>query len=203
LRFFYEGAALLYPASNNGNESKNGRIKEEFTDFRQIPLRQFLLRCIEMVATWSSKSLENPFSFVPLDSGTKHETEAWSGAHENPPKEIHQQQVPDGSTYFCVQSSSCKIPITQFMALYAHPIFDTYTEFKEWLSSWYLVYTGSYGFWTCTCPVGLVSYACKHSTGVRILRLGHPVSEIAKSLPIGMKRARGQPKKVAGQPLVR
>ena len=47
---------------------------------------------------------------------------------------------------------------------------------------------------TCSCPVFLKQYVCKHLIGVAIrLKKAKPPAA-AKSIPIGQKRRRGRPK---------
>ena len=60
----------------------------------------------------------------------------------------------------------------------------------------YHVVNNHFGFWLCTCRVGLKHKICKHSLGIEILFHGREVSATAKSLKIGQRHGRGRPKRI-------
>ncbi len=46
---------------------------------------------------------------------------------------------------------------------------------------------------TCTCPIYLKNFICKHIVGLAIRLKKYEVVPEAKSIPIGEKRKRGRP----------
>ena len=47
----------------------------------------------------------------------------------------------------------------------------------------------------CSCPVGLKNYTCKHSVGMAIRFFGKEIPIAPKTIPLGLKRSAGRPKK--------
>ncbi|CAF1057696.1 unnamed protein product [Brachionus calyciflorus] len=61
-RFWYEGAAISYPSTNNALESTNNNIKNKHTFRLRENVSHFLHNCINMIETW------NFDRFDPIDS---------------------------------------------------------------------------------------------------------------------------------------
>ncbi|CAF3865067.1 unnamed protein product, partial [Didymodactylos carnosus] len=56
------------PSTNNGLESSNGKIKEQYTLRVKLNLSSFLPTMQQMLSEWSSKSTEEPFHTFPVVS---------------------------------------------------------------------------------------------------------------------------------------
>jgi hypothetical protein len=50
---------------------------------------------------------------------------------------------------------------------------------------------------SCTCPVGLKVYSCKHSVGLAIKFNLYQVSDQTRIQPLGKRKTKGRPKKVS------
>ena len=61
----YEGAACNIPSTNNGCESLNGKIKQQYTLRNKLHLSSFLLKLEYMLHDWSIKSSSNGFITNP------------------------------------------------------------------------------------------------------------------------------------------
>jgi hypothetical protein len=76
LKYWYEGAAVGYPSTNNGLESLNAKIKQQYTLRNKLPLSKFLATMEIMLHDWSVKSIENEFQTFPKVT-VEQEKEAW------------------------------------------------------------------------------------------------------------------------------
>jgi hypothetical protein len=61
LCFWYEGAARMTPSTNNGLESLNGRIKQQYTMRNKLPLGAFMSIAERMLGDWSVSAEQRPF----------------------------------------------------------------------------------------------------------------------------------------------
>ncbi|CAF4650268.1 unnamed protein product, partial [Didymodactylos carnosus] len=50
---------------------------------------------------------------------------------------------------------------------------------------------------SCSCPVGMKQYSCKHSVGLAILFNLHQVRDKTRIQPLGKRKTKGRPKKVS------
>ncbi|CAF0934688.1 unnamed protein product [Didymodactylos carnosus] len=66
LRYWYEGAAMGVPSTNNGLESRNSKIKEQYALRVKLKLFSFLPTMQQMLSEWSSKSTEDHFIHFQL-----------------------------------------------------------------------------------------------------------------------------------------
>ncbi|CAF1621834.1 unnamed protein product, partial [Didymodactylos carnosus] len=58
----YEGCVLNIPATNNGSESMNAKIKQQYTLRNKLHLSSFLPKIETMLGDWSKHCDTNPFS---------------------------------------------------------------------------------------------------------------------------------------------
>ncbi|CAF1398921.1 unnamed protein product [Rotaria magnacalcarata] len=66
----YEGAGINIPSTNNGCESLNGKIKQQYTLRNELHLSSFLSKIEQMLHDWSTNSLLNDFVTKPSISTT-------------------------------------------------------------------------------------------------------------------------------------
>ena len=69
----------------------------------------------------------------------------------------------------------------------------TFNDFLVWQRSCWLVVP----LQSCSCPIGIKEYSCKHSVGLAIIFNTYQVSDKARSQPLGKRKTRGSPKKVS------
>ncbi|CAF4947771.1 unnamed protein product [Pieris macdunnoughi] len=193
-RFWYLGASLGTPATNNALESFNKTIKDGGTLRERHPLARFLVIASDIVKDWSNEyvinNTERRFAQLPTVS-LKMWTESYQWAKlskqvplKNSTELVCSYRIPAGSDLDCKN--------------YEKP-WETFDEYKEQhFREWEVIMPREKENWlhgTCNCPKFLKDYICKHLVGLAI-RLKHvqPPSE-ARAIPIGMKRKRGRPAK--------
>ena len=69
---------------------------------------------------------------------------------------------------------------------------QSYEEFVTWQISCWLVSPHT----SCTCPIGLKQYKCKHSVGLAIIFNMYQVTDKTRREPLGKRKSKGRPKKV-------
>ena len=55
LSYWYEGASLGFPSTNNGVEGTNAVIKRDHTIRERLPVGQFLHNVVDLVRKWSER----------------------------------------------------------------------------------------------------------------------------------------------------
>ena len=94
--------------------------------------------------------------------------------------------------FYIVQSSKCIISTSIWLHLYKSGqwiSFDKYVARKT--SCWMVSPHGS-----CTCPVGLKQYRCKHSIGLAIMFNVYKIKDESRIIPLGKRKTPGRPKKI-------
>ncbi|CAF0820996.1 unnamed protein product [Didymodactylos carnosus] len=70
---------------------------------------------------------------------------------------------------------------------------SSFNDFLVWQQSCWLVAP----LQSCSCPVGMKQYSCKHSVGLAILFNLYQVSDKTRIQPLGKRKTKGRPKKVS------
>jgi len=65
--YWYEGAALCQPSTNNGLESTNANIKKEHTLRERLPVGQFLNGAVTLVEGWSERGIPAGINCILLN----------------------------------------------------------------------------------------------------------------------------------------
>ena len=91
-----------------------------------------------------------------------------------------------------VPSSNNQIEPSAWLSIYLARHWPTFDIFLIWLQSRWIVTPLE----SCTCPVGLKQYSCKHSVGLAIKFNLYQGSDQTRIQPLGKRKGRGHPKKV-------
>ena len=108
---------------------------------------------------------------------------------------IKYRQRGDETFYFIATGDRKKVveaEINKFLAQKQRLNWRTFDTFKKYQSAiWLVIFSGDdWKNGSCTCPVFLKSYICKHLLGIAIFKKLLIVPDIAKAIPIGQKRKR-------------
>ncbi len=199
---WFAGYAPGDPSTNNALESTNNVIKAEGTLRERLPINQFLAWMDAQMIKWSTeRNSENlnhkTFSDVPTKS-----LAVWTAAYQWSKQQYTVLKSSEGAVDSYFFSAQGKDPITE----YDEMIFTESFQSNRWLefdsmaemrlSIWKVsVESNDWESATCTCPVFLKEYICKHSVGLPVRLKLLTVPDTAKTIPIGQKRKRGRPKK--------
>ena len=79
-----------------------------------------------------------------------------------------------------------------WLNLYRSGQWTSFEEFVLWQKSCWLVSP----LISCTCPIGLKEYTCKHSVGLAIIQGIYDVTDQTRCQPLGKRKGKGLRKKV-------
>ncbi len=175
------------PSTNNGCESFNAKIKRQYTLRNKLQLSAFLPKVESMLADWSKHSETNPFSTcTPITSDC--EIAAYKWAKDIDRSSIHHWY----GNFYVVPSSNAQISPQSWLDIYISRRWLTFNDFLVWQQSCWLVVPLE----SCTCPIGLKVYSCKHSVGLAIIFNLFQVHDKARVEPLGKRRGKGRPKRI-------
>lgn len=63
---WYEGKAMFAPSTNNALESRNGKVKQLWTNHRRLPMNEMIVLVDKMINDWSLDLVQNPFVEAPI-----------------------------------------------------------------------------------------------------------------------------------------
>ncbi|CAF1550482.1 unnamed protein product, partial [Rotaria sordida] len=192
LKFWYEGAAIGYPLTNNGLESLNNRIKQQYTLRNKLPLPKFISTMDTMLREWSRKTAEDEFQTYPKIS-VEIEKQAWKWL-----KDLNKNSIFHWHSYsYIVPSTSNKdYSSSLWLQEYATFPWKKFEDFSKWFYAGRLVTLPM----MCSCKTNLKTYVCKHAVGISIHFGLYIISDPNKLESLGKRR--GRPKK-AGPALFR
>ncbi len=95
--------------------------------------------------------------------------------------------------FYVVPSSNARMSSADWLYIYISRRWLTFDDFSVWKQSCWLVVPLE----SCTCPVGLKVYSCKHSVGLAIALNLYQVREKTRVQPLSKRRGRGRPRKVS------
>jgi hypothetical protein len=140
-----------------------------------------------MLADWSKHSEINPFcTSTPITPFC--ELAAYKWAMDIDRGSIHHWY----NNFYVVPSSNAQMSSSAWLNIYISRQWLTFDDFLVWQRSCWLVAPLE----SCTCPVGLKIYSCKHSVGLAIVFNLYQVSEKTRVQPLGKRKGKGRPKKV-------
>jgi hypothetical protein len=205
-RFWYEGAYLNGPSTNNGLEATNAVIKKNHTYRERLPVQQFLTLLVEkLLPAWSTERNPANVNFKEFAIQPQITLETWTKAYQwakSGTTLLSEEGDQTTCTYYAAsseyQTSTGQVDeamVSQYRAaIIASSTFDDYSKHRK--SLWLITITDNQ--WEkakCNCPVYLKRYVCKHTVGLGI-RLGLTDAPLhAKNILIGQKRKRGRPSK--------
>ena len=183
----YEGSALNLPSTNNGCESFNAKVKRQYTMRKKLHLTSFLPKIELMLEEWSKHSEKGPFAVcTSITSSTEIDAYRWIKDIDHSP--IYHWY----DNFYVVPSSNTQISPSTWLNTYISCNWDTFDDFLVWQQSCWLVVPLE----SCTCPVGLKCYSCKHSVGLGILFNLYQINDKARVEQLGKRKQKGRAKKV-------
>lgn len=205
-KYWYVGARAYFPITNNGLEATIGTLKNEGTMRERLPVEQFLsLLEHSILRKWSlERDPQNP-NFKPFCMKPEYDTQIWTDANNwaKLNMKILSKNEENISQYYFSSSMArlSNIDISPEIINAHEAAHLQWTSFDRYKSEF------CNRFWvvtvvmvdevraSCTCPVYLKKYACKHSLGmlIRLRKVKVPLEVL--NIPLGEKRKRGRPSK--------
>ncbi|CAF3910915.1 unnamed protein product [Rotaria sp. Silwood2] len=99
--------------------------------------------------------------------------------------------VTDITSEMELHAYQCVMPTSTWLDLYKSSKWTSFDHYVAWKSSCWMVSPLS----SCTYPVGLKQYRCKHSIGLAMMFNIYKVKDESRIIPLGKRRAPGRPKK--------
>lgn len=189
----------MLPSTNNGLESTNGHVKDDWLSRRKDKVGVFLGIVKQFLADCSAKS-EN-FALLPTP-----EISLWREANLALGNgRFVVENVPDsasGMTRFLVGEAGRERLLSpeQYIDMFDNPWggIGTWGDYKLLQKEWHVVTATANGFSTCTCSAGFKRYRCVHSLAVDLGTGLVQLPDGAKPLPQCGGRKRGRPARVTG-----
>lgn len=195
-QLWFEGAESFVPKTNNGLESTNGRLKSDFFHREKFTLPAFKSKIITVVQTFSCEYRDG---LKKIETETSFAKELWKDGSEwarSSKKTSVDNSNDDGTSYFIPAGEDAAVKAADLKS-YKDMKWKRYDDFVDNRFKIWRVFVpkGLHALKraTCSCPVYLKKYKCKHIVGLG-LRL-HLIDVPADSRPIGKKRAVGRIKK--------
>jgi hypothetical protein len=187
LKYWYEGAAIGYPSTNNGLESLNNKIKQQYTLRNKLPLSKFLATMATMLRDWSTKTVENEFqTFAAVN--LQAEKEGWKWLAQLNKNSILYYY---GHSYIVPSTNNKDFSTTYWLQQYNTLPWTKFDDFSRWLYACRFITLPM----LCTCRTNLKTYVCKHAIGMSMY-FGYYVIKDPNKLECLGKR-RGRPKKAS------
>lgn len=198
----YEGAAPLLPSTNNGLESINGHLKDDWLGRRKDKVGVFLGTAKQYLADFSTKAVD--YAFVPKPSD-----DLWRDAKSKlDSRGFVFKKVSagaNGMARYVVSQAGKQHTATEeeYISLFDNPDqIRTWGDYLLLLKDWHVVsVTAGPGgkFCTCTCAAGWKRYRCVHSLAADLGLKFAELPDGAKPLPqSGVARKRGRPRLITG-----
>ena len=174
---WFEGFQKGFPSTNNGLERANRSLKDDYTMHVKLGLAQFLQKMEEAISHWSRRERREPF----IDRKA-HSLAEWTSAWQWKSLNLPRRRIMSRTSREAYLTAAKGDPqdfqqhCTEYMER-SRRGFRSWNDYLFYRQCIWMVMRRSTG-WVCTCP------------------------EEAKTVPIGRKRKRGRPSRVAG-PLVR
>lgn len=185
-RYWYEGAAIRIPSTNNAIESFNAKIKNEATIRHRLPIGKFLLVIQSSCEIWSKDTTYD--AEVEIPHNLWRESYQWARANiklVDDPKERNIVYVPVHNDELAVTIDM--VSMSRWTDL---------KHFREARSVAKLKLEGEWTDYVCTCLAFQKKWMCKHVLGIAIRQKKVTVPPTARDLSVGPKPKRGRPKKV-------
>ena len=196
---WYEGIDLRAPSTNNCLEATNRWIKTLGTFRERHVLGRFVEVCTDIVQSWSRQrnpqSANNKHFIISPTYDLKLQTTAYNWIRQ---AKIRYRTIANRKLFFispdgvpCLKDAD----VVSYLRQADRRDWRTWSSFQKHQSKLWLVTLGS-ETWetsTCTCPIFLKQYKCKHVYGIALHQKLVLVPDEAKSVPIGQKRKRGRP----------
>jgi hypothetical protein len=203
---WYEGASLRHPSTNNSLEATNKWIKERYTLRERLPLNRFVETASSIVSSWSQERDTKHSSCVHFsdypDIPTNLQSQSYGFAKSS--IQIKKRKINDNNSIYFFPSSNSNYKnlkeedINSYlkkMENFKFRSFDSYVKFIERLWIVHYCHNNMYES-TCSCPIFMKNYICKHIVSIAIINKEYEVKPEAKiDSNLNAKRVRGRPKK--------
>ena len=169
------------PSTNNGNEACNGVIKSEDTLRELLPLYTFLLVSCQIVYKWSRARDPLNSNYKPFASEPTVTLAQWTLDYQYKKQHFNKifQDKSDPNSWYVNCSDGIPIENSEVIKIYNKQMneckWQTFDDFSNC----------AFGYWkisvdkdanetkwkksTCTCPVYMKQYMCKHIIAIGIL----------------------------------
>lgn len=193
---WYEGVQMYVPSQNNACEGTNRTIEDEHTIRERLTMALFKLSMVNMLRIWSeSYDFEKKFfeiATIVLDTWTKAYN--WNKSS----KQLKSVEKDDSVRYYTPTGDKLTITDSEISTVELKR-WNTFEQFKKRAFSVWIVDLPKNGEkWlegTCTCPVFMKEYICKHVVGIALRLKYTRAPPQAKNVPLGQKRKLGRPAK--------
>ena len=185
LKLWYEGAAIGHPSTNNGLESLNNKIKQQFTLINKLCLSKFLSTMEMVLREWLTKTIEDDFQTFPkINTEIEKLASKWR-TDLNKVSIVHWY----GHSYIVPSSKSEYYPASWWLHEDGTLPWTNFNDFSRWLFSGRLVTLPK----LCSCRTNLKTFVCEHAIGLSIHFGLYTISDPSKFQ--NLNRRRGRPKK--------
>ncbi len=185
LKYWYEGAAYGCPSTNNGLESLNSKIKQQYTLRSKLPLSKFLGTMQDMLRDWSNKTAEAAYQTFPHVNG-ETEKEGWKWINDlNKNSILHWY----AHSYIVPSMKNKDYLSSLWLQEYSTLSWKDFDDFAKYLFAGRLVTLPM----SCTCRSNLKTYVCKHAIGLSMHFGLYKMPDPSKYENLGKRR--GRPKK--------
>ncbi|CAF1257398.1 unnamed protein product, partial [Didymodactylos carnosus] len=133
----------------------------------------------QMLTDWSEASISSPFATATsISPDTELHAYKWSVS-------INRSDILHWfNTFYFVPSSTATITTSVWLDLYRSGQWASFDDFVAWQTSCWLVSPLT----SCTCPIGLKQYTCKHSVGLGIVFSMYQVTDKTRCEPLGKRK---------------
>lgn len=194
---WYEGYALKCPSTNNALERLNLGLKTHETFRERLPLSRFCNLALKIVSNWSRDRQESSLDPKIYKSEPTIDLTTWTAAYNwlKFNKNILSKSEVD-KTIFYVPASDTISVTDKMIERYYKRNFKSFDTFKDAQTSiWVVEMPMDSNKWkeaTCTCPVNLKTFICKHVVGIACRLKFCKIPPNAKDVAVGEKRKRGR-----------
>lgn len=197
-RFWYYGAVVGIPTTNNGIEGTNSAIKSQHTLRKRLPLKDFLLVLCSLVQNWSFDRNPKCQNYKEFANNHTPSTKQWCLAFDwvNSNYPILNALNDTGSNNYILTKFLDKdesiIKINSYIAkINKWSTFEEFSSFRNGL----IVVTEKFNspsIFNCNCLLFLKNNSCVHSLGFMIRYDKSVIPDEAKCVVVGGKSKRGR-----------
>jgi hypothetical protein len=196
---WYEGYSLGTPSHNNALESTNRYIKDNGLDRNRLAIIQFLNQCeASVVKKWSiDRNSTVNINHKQYENEPQIELSDWTDAFKWDALRKDVVKINDKSFTRSALGGSrlTKKEVIDHFSIINALNFTNFDQMMDLVNMiWVIkINTDNWKLSTCTCPVNLKNYKCKHviAISVRVGLTQYPPGAMA--LPLQQRRHRGRP----------
>lgn len=165
---WFHGADVLTPVTNNGLEATNNRFKSDFFFREKCSLAVFKEKLINLLSTYSCEYRDG---LKEIENDVSRGKRLWKDASDwaNSEKEPRIEDDNDVKHYYLPAGAENQVEADDF-EMYQARSWETFDDFcKNQFSIWKVFMPkGSMQGASCSCPIFLKEYLCKHILGMAV-----------------------------------